>query len=211
MTIAATNTIFLVDDDHVVRESVQNLLRSVGHIVEGFPSVEDCLERLQMESPAVLVLDVRLPGVSGLEFQRRLRSADDRIPVIFVSGYGDIPITVQAMKDGALDFLTKPFRDQAFLDAVQQALEVSEVYRVEMRGLAQVQGAYESLSQRERQIMGLVIQGKTNKRIGASIGISEVTVKVHRAHMMRKMNACNLADLVRMGDRLGLPSPGPFG
>ncbi len=211
MTIAATNTIFLVDDDHVVRESVQNLLRSVGHIVEGFPSVEDCLERLQMESPAVLVLDVRLPGVSGLEFQRRLRSADDRIPVIFVSGYGDIPITVQAMKDGALDFLTKPFRDQAFLDAVQQALEVSEVYRVEMRGLAQVQGAYESLSQRERQIMGLVIQGKINKQIGASIGISEVTVKVHRAHMMRKMNACNLADLVRMGDRLGLPSPGPFG
>jgi FixJ family two-component response regulator len=211
MTIAATNTIFLVDDDHVVRESVQNLLRSVGHIVEGFPSVEDCLERLQMESPAVLVLDVRLPGVSGLEFQRRLRSADDRIPVIFVSGYGDIPITVQAMKDGALDFLTKPFRDQAFLDAVQQALEVSKVYRVEMRGLAQVQGAYESLSQRERQIMGLVIQGKINKQIGASIGISEVTVKVHRAHMMRKMNACNLADLVRMGDRLGLPSPGPFG
>ena len=211
MTIAATNTIFLVDDDHVVRESVQNLLRSVGHIVEGFPSVEDCLERLQMESPAVLVLDVRLPGVSGLEFQRRLRSADDRIPVIFVSGYGDIPITVQAMKDGALDFLTKPFRDQAFLDAVQQALEVSEVYRVEMRGLAQVQGAYESLSQRERQIMGLVIQGKINKQIGASIGISEVTVKVHRAHMMRKMNACNLADLVRMGDRLGLRSPGPFG
>ena len=211
MTIAATNTIFLVDDDHVVRESVQNLLRSVGHIVEGFPSVEDCLERLQMESPAVLVLDVRLPGVSGLEFQRRLRSADDRIPVIFVSGYGEIPITVQAMKDGALDFLTKPFRDQAFLDAVQQALEVSEVYRVEMRGLAQVQGAYESLSQRERQIMGLVIQGKINKQIGASIGISEVTVKVHRAHMMRKMNACNLADLVRMGDRLGLPSPGPFG
>ena len=211
MTIAATNTIFLVDDDHVVRESVQNLLRSVGHIVEGFPSVEDCLERLQMESPAVLVLDVRLPGVSGLEFQRRLRSADDRIPVIFVSGYGDIPITVQAMKDGALDFLTKPFRDQAFLDAVQQALEVSEVYRVKMRGLAQVQGAYESLSQRERQIMGLVIQGKINKQIGASIGISEVTVKVHRAHMMRKMNACNLADLVRMGDRLGLPSPGPFG
>ena len=211
MTKAATNTIFLVDDDHVVRESVQNLLRSVGHIVEGFPSVEDCLERLQMESPAVLVLDVRLPGVSGLEFQRRLRSADDRIPVIFVSGYGDIPITVQAMKDGALDFLTKPFRDQAFLDAVQQALEVSEVYRVEMRGLAQVQGAYESLSQRERQIMGLVIQGKINKQIGASIGISEVTVKVHRAHMMRKMNACNLADLVRMGDRLGLPSPGPFG
>jgi FixJ family two-component response regulator len=211
MTIAATNKIFLVDDDHVVRESVQNLLRSVGHIVEGFPSVEDCLERLQMESPAVLVLDVRLPGVSGLEFQRRLRSADDRIPVIFVSGYGDIPITVQAMKDGALDFLTKPFRDQAFLDAVQQALEVSEVYRVEMRGLAQVQGAYESLSQRERQIMGLVIQGKINKQIGASIGISEVTVKVHRAHMMRKMNACNLADLVRMGDRLGLPSPGPFG
>jgi len=211
MTIAATNTIFLVDDDHVVRESVQNLLRSVGHIVEGFPSVEDCLERLQMESPAVLVLDVRLPGVSGLEFQRRLRSADDRIPVIFVSGYGDIPITVQAMKDGALDFLTKPFRDQAFLDAVQQALEVSEVYRVEMRGLAQVQGAYESLSQRERQIMGLVIQGKINKQIGASIGISEVTVKVHRAHMMRKMNACNLADLVRMGDRLGLPSTGPFG
>jgi len=110
-----------------------------------------------------------------------------------------------------LDFLTKPFRDQAFLDAVQQALEVSEVYRVEMRGLAQVQGAYESLSQRERQIMGLVIQGKINKQIGASIGISEVTVKVHRAHMMRKMNACNLADLVRMGDRLGLPSPGPFG
>ena len=211
MTIAATNTIFLVDDDHVVRESVQNLLRSVGHIVEGFPSVEDCLERLQMESPAVLVLDVRLPGVSGLEFQRRLRSADYRIPVIFVSGYGDIPITVQAMKDGALDFLTKPFRDQAFLDAVQQALEVSEVYRVEMRGLAQVQGAYESLSQRERQITGLVIQGKINKQIGASIGISEVTVKVHRAHMMRKMNACNLADLVRMGDRLGLPSPGPFG
>jgi len=211
MTIAATNTIFLVDDDHVVRESVQNLLRSVGHIVEGFPSVEDCLERLQMESPAVLVLDVRLPGVSGLEFQRRLRSADDRIPVIFVSGYGDIPITVQAMKDGALDFLTKPFRDQAFLDAVQQALEVSEVYRVEMRGLAQVHGAYESLSKRERQIMGLVIQGKINKQIGASIGISEVTVKVHRAHMMRKMNACNLADLVRMGDRLGLPSTGPFG
>jgi FixJ family two-component response regulator len=194
--------IVVVDDDTAVREALRTLLRSVGHNVECCSCVEDYLVRQTELQPACLVLDVRLPGLSGLEFQRRLRNAGDNIPIIFLTGHGDVPISVQAMKDGALEFLTKPFRDQELLDAIQEALERRRNAQQNKRAADALKDLHGTLSSREREILELVTQGLFNKQIAAQLGLSEVTVKVHRGQVMRKMGAQTLAELVRMRDRL---------
>jgi RNA polymerase sigma factor (sigma-70 family) len=194
--------IVVVDDDAAVREALRTLLRSVGHNVECCSSVEDYLARQIELQPACLILDVRLPGLSGLEFQRRLRNAGDNIPIIFLTGHGDVPISVQAMKDGALEFLTKPFRDQELLDAIQEALERRRSAQQSKRATDALKELHGTLSAREREIMEMVTQGLFNKQIAAQLGLSEVTVKVHRAQVMRKMGAQTLAELVRMRDRI---------
>jgi len=202
MTRTAAPVVFVVDDDASVRDSLRNLFRSVGLQVELFDSVEACLERSVVIEPACLILDVRLPGISGLEFQRRLRGSGNRTPIIFLTGHGDVPMSVQAMKDGALEFLMKPFRDQDLLDVVQLALEESRGYKEELQSREVLIKSYATLTLREREIMKLVAQGLMNKQIATLVGLSEVTVKVHRGAVMRKMNANTLADLVRMADRL---------
>lgn len=196
-------TVFVVDDDPSVRDAIRNLLRSVGHSVEVCGSIEEYLVRKEQTDVACLVLDVRLPGISGLEFQRRLRNKGEYIPIIFLTGHGDVPISVQAMKDGALEFLTKPFRDQELLDAIQVALERDRHRREEAQAMSSLRKAYDTLTHREREVMRLVVTGIINKQIAVAIGLSEVTVKVHRAQVMRKMNAHTLADLIRMADKLG--------
>ena len=200
--------VFVVDDDAAVRDAIKNLLESVGMRVETFVSGREFLARESEDAPSCLILDVRLPGTSGLEFQRELNAAHVEIPIIFITGHGDIPITVQAMKAGAVDFLTKPFREQELLDAIHRALDRDRQRRAEGAGIAELRKRYEELTPREREVMALVTRGLLNKQIAAELGTSETTVKIHRGQVMRKMEAESLADLVRMCDKLCIPPKG---
>jgi FixJ family two-component response regulator len=199
--------VFVVDDDAPLRESLQNLIRSVGLRVEAFASAQEFLDRPRPEVPGCLVLDVRLPGLSGLDLQQRMAEGDRDMPIIFITGHGDIPMTVQAMKAGAVEFLTKPFRDQALLDAIQQALARDRHAREQRARSEELRRRYGALTPRERDVMARVVAGLLNKQIAAELGTSEASVKVHRQHVMAKMGAGSLAALVRMADRLGLPTP----
>jgi FixJ family two-component response regulator len=197
-------TIIVVDDDPGIRESLDGLLRSVGLQVKALASVPEFLKEGRPEGPACLVLDVRLPGRSGLDFQRDLSAANVHLPIIFITGYGDIPMTVQAIKGGAIEFLTKPFRDQELLDAIQLGLARDRIWLEEAKAMAALRSRFETLTPREREVMALVATGRLNKQIAYDIGISEITVKVHRGQVMRKMNAASLPDLARMADKLDL-------
>jgi FixJ family two-component response regulator len=194
--------VIVVDDDPAIREALQSLLRSVGLRVRLFGSVAEFLDSAPPDGPSCLVLDVRLPGRSGVELQDELVRTETRLPVIFITGHGDIQMSVRAMKAGAVEFLTKPFRDQELLDAVQVALERDRARREAAKALACLQSRYQSLTAREREVMALVVTGRPNKTIAAEIGISEITVKAHRGRVIRKMGARTLADLVRIADSL---------
>jgi FixJ family two-component response regulator len=205
MTSAGAPTVFIIDDDAAVRASIQDLLESCGLRSESFETAEQFLRSKRSDGPSCLVLDVSLPGISGLDFQRRLADAGFQIPIIFVTGHGDIPMTVKAMKSGAVEFLTKPFLDRDLLDAIHQALERDRATRQQQSDLAELRERYETLTAREREVMGLVVSGMLNKQIAAELGNSEVTVKIQRGRMMKKMKAGSLAELVKMAGLLGVP------
>jgi FixJ family two-component response regulator len=199
--------VFVVDDDAPMRESLKNLLRSVGLQVQLFASAQEFLRSKRPDLPSCLVLDVRLPGLSGLDLQKRTGDAGIEIPIVFITGHGDIPMSVRAMKAGAVEFLTKPFRDQDLLDAIQQALERDRIFRDQRAVLEGVRRRFASLTTREREVMQRVVAGLLNKQIGAELGTSETTVKIHRHQVMEKMEAGSLPELVRMADRLGILVP----
>lgn len=199
--------VYVVDDDESVREAIQSLIRSVGLRIEAFASAQDFLRSKRPDVPGCLVLDIRLPGFSGLQLQRKLADADIRIPIVFMTGHGDIPMTVKAMKAGAVEFLTKPFRDQDLLDAIQQSIETDRSARRERSLTDDLRERYKSLTPREREVTRLVVSGLLNKQIAGELGTSEITVKTQRGQVMQKMGAGSLADLVRMAERLGVRSP----
>ncbi|MCB8883189.1 response regulator transcription factor [Acidisoma cellulosilytica] len=198
--------VYVIDDDLAIREALDSLLRSVGLRVSGFGSASAFLSATLADVPSCLILDIRLPEVSGLDFQMRLQGAGIAMPVIFMTGHGDIPMTVRAMKAGALDFLTKPFRDQDMLDAVSRAIEVDKTQRASTRATSQIKELYDTLTLREKEVMTFVTKGLMNKQVAAEMSLSEITVKIHRGSAMRKMSARTLADLVRMAESLGLHS-----
>jgi len=208
MTEAAP-TVLIIDDDPAIRGALENLLRSVGLSVKSFASVPEFLQAGRPDGPTCLVLDVRLPGPSGLDFQRELLATNIHLPIIFITGHGDIPMSVQAMKGGAIEFLTKPFRDQDLLDAIQLGLARDRERRETESTLAALSERFETLSPRERDVMAQVVKGRLNKQIAGDLGIREITVKVHRGQVMRKMQALSLPDLTRMADRLKLVTDKP--
>ena len=199
------STVLVVDDDMSVREALSDLFQSVGLMVEAYASAQEFLKNPPREGPCCLVLDVRLPGKSGLDFQHELNESDVRLPIIFLTGHGDIPMSVRAMKAGAVEFLTKPFREQDLLDAVHAALERDRLNREDEKLLSTLRQRLASLTPREQAILALVAAGRRNKQIAFEIGTSEVTVKVHRTNLMRKMQASSLADLITMANKLGIP------
>ena len=202
MSVGDVPTVFIIDDDAGVRASIQDLVESVGLRAESFATAQNFLSHVQRDGPSCLVLDVRLPDTSGLDLQQKLSRAGLRIPIIFITGYADIPMTVKAMKSGAVEFLTKPFRDQDLLDVIHRALKRDRQIREKQSQLAELQQRYNTLSAREREVMSLVVSGMLNKQIAGELGASETTVKIHRGRVMQKMQAKSLPDLVRMADRL---------
>jgi FixJ family two-component response regulator len=205
----AESIVFVIDDDIAIRESLASLFQSVGLRVKVFGSAPEFLQSCPPDSPSCLVLDIRLPGISGLEFQMDLDKAGIRIPIIFMTGHGDIPMSVQAMKAGAVDFLTKPLRHQEMIHAVTRALAVDRKRRADEKTVSDLRVLYESLTPRERDVLALVTAGMMNKLIAAELGVSEITVKVHRSHVMRKMRTRSLADLARIADTLGVGADKP--
>src|SRR4051812_28599649 len=208
-TLDPQPVVFVVDDDASVRNALSNLFRSVGLRTELFGSASELLSSKLPDVPSCLVLDIRLPGLSGLDFQAVLANANIHMPVIFMTGHGDIPMSVRAMKAGAVDFLSKPFRDQDMLDAVATAIERDRKRRESAQGLAELRARFEALTVREREVMAFVTAGLMNKQVAAEMGVSEITVKIHRGHAMKKMGARSLADLVRMAEALEIRRPQP--
>jgi FixJ family two-component response regulator len=198
----AVPTVFIVDDDRGMRQAVQDLVESVGLRAESFATGQEFLSRRHTSEPSCLVLDVRLPQMSGLDFQRRLTEMGMQIPIIFITAHGDIPMSVRALKSGAVEFLTKPFRDQDLLDAIQQALQRDRLAREQEADLRDLRVRYEALTAREREVMALVVSGMLNKQIASEIGTSEATVKIHRGNVMQKMQVGSLIELVRIADKL---------
>ena len=200
--------VFVVDDDRSVREGLVDMIQSLGLQAKAFTSAQQFLQFKRPDSPACLVLDVRLPGLSGLDLQRQLRQSNQPIPIIFITGHGDIPMSVRAMKEGAVEFLTKPFRDQDLLDAIHQAIKSDRVMREQRARAADLRCRYESLTPREREVMQLVIAGKLNKQIAGDLGTSEVTIKMHRGQVMHKMKAESVVDLLKMAEAMAIVPAG---
>ena len=198
----ADPTIFVIDDDVSIRRALESLIKSVGWQVRTFKNAQDFLRSVDIDAPGCLILDVRLPGLSGLDLQRSLAERKHHLPIIFLTGHGDIPMSVRAMKAGAVEFLTKPFREQDLLDAIQVAIDRDTAVQRQQSELAGLNERYDTLTPREREVMGLVVSGLLNKQAAASLGVSEVTIKVHRGQIMQKMHAQSLADLVKMADKL---------